>query len=248
MRKRLRQFGRWVLGAIGLGSDAQFSYQYLWPWLIATALPVISTGCVVALSVAQNVPWQAYPILVPLTIAIAFVLFEGVLRLVPNPPFAKTATPTLPSAGVNIAGAGSIQTTAPIQVTSVNQRGGQTAATITNQGAQRRTFANVDRTGAVERLSGATAPATVTWYLGNPEAKAFALELSQTLREAGWSIAHERAAIFPDNGPVIIWANVQRQSVADLLVRELQAMGFSARRRTAEQRMAVIGIEVGGFI
>lgn len=27
----LRRIGKWALSAIGLGSDAQFSYQYLWP-------------------------------------------------------------------------------------------------------------------------------------------------------------------------------------------------------------------------
>ena len=82
---------------------------------------------------------------------------------------------------------GAIAATAPINVTSIGQSGGQTAGTITNVGLQPRTLQGKNVSGLIAQLSKhAGTEAQVICLALDGESKRFAVEIDAMLKAAGW--------------------------------------------------------------
>jgi hypothetical protein len=235
----MRKILQWVLSAIGLGGDAEFSWHFLWPWIVGKVLPVISTGGVAALFVLREVPWWAYPVLVPLTLAIGLVAFSGVVRLISNLP--RSSRDPRVAAPLSIAG-GFVNLG---DVTSQNQSGGITGGIVVAE-PKRDILGRDALIAELGVFKGSTVKlATLS---GDNEGARFAQQLNDAFVSAGWKVTgHSTRLQARQPTGIELWINPGAESMAIKVADLLKDFDVQIRRRRQPSESAPILEILVGF-
>ena len=112
-----------------------------------------------------------------------------------------------------------------INVTSINQQGGQTAHTIINQRPQRRALDESSKQLIIDELKKLPSESFHIWLAnGDPEADFIAKQLKEVLISAGWEekgFIYKLAGSYPEGIEIAIGQNLSpsQQTLADLLYR-----------------------------